>query len=86
MFEVHLSTKAKKELEQLDENLRNRIVKILEILQADPVPVRFYDVKKMVGVENTYRIRIGKIRIIYTVIWKDKVVVVSKIGFRGRVY
>ena len=86
MFEVHLSTKAKKELEQLDENLRNRIVKILEVLQLDPVPVRFYDVKKMVGVENTYRIRIGKIRIIYTVIWKDKVVIVSKIGFRGRVY
>jgi len=86
MFEVHLSTKAKKELEQLDENLRNRIVKILGVLQLDPVPVRFYDVKKMVGVENTYRIRIGKIRIIYTVIWKDKVVIVSKIGFRERVY
>jgi mRNA interferase RelE/StbE len=72
MFKVHLSTKAKKELEQLEKNLRRRIAKILEVLQLDPVPVRFYDVKKMVGVENTYRIRIGKIRIIYTVNGKIK--------------
>ena len=47
---------------------------------------RLFDVKKLVGIENTYRIRIGKLRIVYSIIWEDKVVLISRIRFRERVY
>jgi mRNA interferase RelE/StbE len=50
------------------------------------IPTRLFDVKKLAGTENAFRIRIGKIRIVYTILWKDKVILISRIGFRGRVY
>jgi len=86
MFEIHFSTKAKKELDKIEEKYRRRVGEVLRILMVDPIPARLFDVKKLAGTENTFRIRIGKIRIVYTILWKDKVILISRISFRGRVY
>jgi mRNA interferase RelE/StbE len=86
MFEVRLVTKAKKELEELEENLKNKIYKLLKTLERDPIPARIYDVKKLIGMKDMYRIRIGKVRIVYIIDWKDKIISVVRIGFRGKVY
>ncbi len=45
-----------------------------------------FDVKKLEGLKDTFRIRLGKIRIVYTIIWKDKVILVSRIEKRGTAY
>jgi len=44
----------------LKEKLRN----LFEALKSNPLPFREYDLKKLKGTENFYRIRIGGIRII----------------------
>jgi len=43
-------------------------------------------VKKLIGMKDMYRIRIGKVRIVYIIDWKDKIISVVRIGFRGKVY
>lgn len=83
MFIVELSRRARKELNLLDDE---RIGKILEHLKLDPVPAKFYDVRKLEGSIDSFRIRVGKMRILYTIIWKDKVILVSRIEKRGTVY
>jgi len=43
---------------------------LFEVLQQNPLPVRYFDLKKIAGERNTYRIRIGPYRIIYAVYWE----------------
>ena len=56
------------------------------ILQENPVPAESLDVAKMKGLPNTFRIRIGDVRILYQVMWKDLMVRVGVIEFRERAY
>ena len=83
MFAVELSRRAKKELDSINDT---RVEDVLKYLVLDPVPAKNYDVRKLEGQKDTFRIRIGKIRIMYTIIWKDKVILVSRIEKRGTVY
>ncbi|MDI6807327.1 MAG: type II toxin-antitoxin system RelE/ParE family toxin [Candidatus Aenigmarchaeota archaeon] len=85
MFRIEFSRRAKKELKKL-EKYKERIVEVLKILSLDPVPARYYDVKKLRGLKNAFRIRIGRIRIVYTINWKDKVIIIARAEFRGRAY
>ena len=80
MFIVELSRRAKKEFDEISDK---RIAEALKILELDPVPAKLYDIRKLEGLKNTFRIRIGKIRIVYTIVWKDKVILVSRIEKRG---
>ena len=83
MFAIHFSSRAKKEFADLnDKNLEN----LLKLMQVDPLPAKHYDVKKLKGLDNTFRIRIGKIRVVYTIIWNDKVVLISRIATRESAY
>jgi len=83
MFSVELSRRARKELDFLDDA---KIREVLEYLKLDPVPAKIYDVRKMEGSNNSFRIRVGKIRILYTIIWHDKAILVSRIEKRGTAY
>ena len=44
------------------------------------------DVKKLSNSKNTYRLRVGDIRVVFTVDSENKVVYVEDIGNRGDVY
>lgn len=83
MFYVELSRRARKEFNSLNDE---KIRKVLEHLKLDPVPAKFYDIRKLEGSRDSFRIRIGKVRILYTIIWNDKVILVSRIEKRGTVY
>ena len=69
MFIVELFRRAKKEL---DLSGNARIKEVLESLKLDPVPAKLYDVRKLEGSKNSFRIRVGKIRILYTIVWKER--------------
>jgi mRNA-degrading endonuclease RelE of RelBE toxin-antitoxin system len=59
---------------------------VLEALSQNPAPVPEYDVKKLTGMHDTFRIRIGEIRIEYEANWESKKIAVLAIEFRGRAY
>lgn len=86
MFRIEFSTKTKKGFDRLEEKYKKRVVDVLKILSIDPVPVRYYDVKKLVGLKDTFRIRIGKIRVVYVIDWKNRVIIIARIAFRRKAY
>jgi len=67
MFSVNPGNKAKKFLKSIDKNIREKIDSVFETLEKNPWPAQEYDVAKISGMEDCYRIRIGKIRINYHV-------------------
>ena len=86
MFQVILSQKARKSIKKLPNHHKRRIVELLLIFRENPVPAEYYDIKKLKGYVDTYRARIGNVRIIYEILWNDKKVNVLLIEPRERAY
>ena len=85
MYFVELSVRAQKFLKKLEKNIKERIEKRLKNLEKNPVPSD----SKFIGRENSesiFRYRIGKYRILYKVKEKEKIVLVTKINKRDRIY
>jgi mRNA interferase RelE/StbE len=55
----------------------------IELLVENPFPPR---ARKMVGVANHYRIRVGEYRIVYQVFSDYLLIEVVRVGFRRDVY
>lgn len=70
----------------MPEHYARRILLALEALRQNPAPAPEYDVKKLAGLRDTYRIRLGEIRIEYKVDWEFEKISVLAIEFRGRAY
>jgi len=51
-------------------------------LKLAPLPVKEYDLKKISGTDNIYRIRISDYRIIYAIYWDKKEINVLRIARR----
>ncbi|CAD6493564.1 MAG: hypothetical protein LAKADJCE_00542 [Candidatus Argoarchaeum ethanivorans] len=66
--------------------IENVLKKAIFILKTDPIPIRPLDIAKLKGEKNKYRIRKGKFRIIYEVIWEQKLILIHRIDFRGDIY
>ena len=96
MFTIAFSSRAKKEYDRLQNSprmhisevgaKRGKIKEIFKMLAIDPVPARVCDVKKLRGLENTFRIRMGRMRIVYTIVWEDKTILISRISHRESAY
>ena len=86
VFDVKVKRRAFKALEQLPRDYRLRVLEALDELSTNPIPFKRYDLKKLKGYKDTFRIRIGDIRIIYTIDWDSKNIIVHYIGPRERAY
>jgi mRNA-degrading endonuclease RelE of RelBE toxin-antitoxin system len=86
LFEVIISQKARKSIKRLPERYKRRIIQLLLIFRENPVPAEYYDIKKLRGYTDTYRARIGDIRIIYEILWNQKRVHILLIEQRERAY
>ncbi|MCW4048744.1 MAG: type II toxin-antitoxin system RelE/ParE family toxin [Candidatus Bathyarchaeota archaeon] len=86
MFQVITAPRARKALKKLPERYRRRIIELLLIFRENPVPAEYYDIKKLKGHTDTYRARIGDIRVIYEIIWDSKKVHVLLIKRREKAY
>ncbi len=86
MYRVVLTKRAIKGLEKAPEHIRKRVFEAVEALQRTFAPVKLFDVKKLKGIADTFRIRIGDWRIIYEFHRKESMIVVLDIAPRGGVY
>ncbi|MGH9878140.1 MAG: type II toxin-antitoxin system RelE family toxin [Nitrososphaerales archaeon] len=86
MFTVILSNRASRKIKKLPQPYLSRIKELLITLRENPIPTTTFDVAKMKGTKDTFRIRIGDIRIIYSVSWNDRSVYVLIIDWRERSY
>jgi mRNA interferase RelE/StbE len=86
LYRVVLTKKAGKGLEKAPGHVKKKAVEAIDALQESFAPVKLFDVKKLKGFDDTFRIRIGDWRIIYELRRKEKMVVVYEITTRGGAY
>ena len=77
---AELTKKAARQLDQINEPLKSRIIKALRKLEKEPPDG---DIKKLQGLDG-YRVRIGGYRILFDI--EPDVISVYKIAPRGGVY
>ncbi len=85
MFSVEFSDKAKRFLKKLDKHIASRIVDRLENLKENPVPSDAVFIGREGG-DKVFRCRIGDYRALYKLKDSEKIVLVTKIDKRPRVY
>lgn len=85
MFSVDFSDKAKRFLKKLDKHLASRIVDRLENLKENSVPSDAVFIGRE-GRDKVFRYRIGDYRALYKLKDSEKIVLVTKIDKRPRVY
>jgi len=78
-FAIKSSKKIEKQIKHLDGKMKRRLFELFLELKINPVPAGSYDVAKVSGFPNRYRIRIGPIRVIYDVEWKEKLIELFRI-------
>ncbi|XID91565.1 type II toxin-antitoxin system RelE/ParE family toxin [Paenibacillaceae bacterium WGS1546] len=84
-YSIEIYKDALKYLNKLDKPTRTRIVHSLQILADNPYNPEL-DIKKMQGITEEYRLRVGNYRVIYTLNDNILQIQVIKIGSRGDVY
>ena len=85
-FEINIKGKSLKFISSLQKHDRERLKEAILVLKKDPVPIKSLDITKIKGEKNMYRIRKGKFRIVYEVIWEQKLILIHRVDFRGDVY
>jgi mRNA interferase RelE/StbE len=82
-YTVELTSAAAKQVRKLDASARARVLRALAGLADEPRPS---GVKKLVGTDNAWRIRVGDYRVIYEIDDGIVVVVVFRVAHRRDVY
>ena len=82
-FEIRWKRSAGKELKRLPKEAIERVLTAVETLAIEPIPA---NAVKLSGAEHTYRIRIGRYRIIYNVLSRILTIEVVRVGHRKDVY
>ena len=82
-YEVVLMPTARRDLKRLPKKVQARLINAAHQLADDPRPP---GVKKLAGDENTWRIRLGRYRILYEIHDKRLVVLVVRVGHRKDIY
>ena len=82
-YSIAWKRSAAQELKRLPKEIVERILQAVERLSTEPYPS---GVRKLVGSEHTYRIRIGDYRITYSVTASALVIEIIRVGHRRDVY
>ena len=83
MYKIIFQKSAGKALEKIPNSISERILLKINTLKENPYP---QGVKKLVGSDSLYRIRIGEYRVIYSVFQQILTIEIIRIGHRKDVY
>ena len=84
---MELGRKAEKQYAKLPKKLLGKVRELFKMLEINPWPARLYDLEKLEGVNfQGYRIRLGKVRVMYAVLEDEKRIIILKIEQRKTVY
>lgn len=85
MYKIELSRKAAKFYQKTNAVTAKRLNLAFSRLAEDPF--QQYNIKKLSGeLKGSYRLRLGDMRIIYSVDEAKNIVYIEVIGFRGNIY
>ena len=82
-FEIEITRTAEKQLQGLPQKDQERLATAMLALANDPRP---RGCRKLSGYDDTFRIRVGNYRVIYSVTDTRLIVLILKIGHRREIY
>ncbi len=82
-YQIKFRASALKEILSLPEKLSSRVQVAIEALSENPRPFGYI---KLHGFENLFRIRIGDIRVVYTIEEEIRIVEIRSVGNRREIY
>jgi mRNA interferase RelE/StbE len=85
MYKVKYHKNVIKFLQKQDKTIVKKIIGFFDEIKKD-LNFKNYDVKKLKGFENSFRLRISKFRIIFTVENNELLIEVIKADSRGDIY
>ena len=85
-FEISIKKSALKFIKSLDKSQKAVILDFLLVIKDHAVPSKKYDIVKLKTFTNTFRVRFGNIRVVYTVSWNDSKILNQFIGRRKDAY
>ena len=86
MYEIVIHKKFIRKLREMERPSLDKIANLMEILKTDPIPWKNFDIRKIQGEKDMYRVRIGKYRLIYFVDKNTKMIHILKIETREKAY
>ena len=87
LYHVSVDRRAEKDLKKVPEHIIDRFSKILDELEVDPINRRpGVDTKNIKGYPNTFRIRIGDYRVLYSVDGRNHIVRITTVVHRKKAY
>jgi mRNA interferase RelE/StbE len=86
MFTLKTKRSALRKLAKIGNSQKQKIREVLLTLKNDPIPFKKADVCKLKGYDNIYRIRIGSLRLVYEILWNEKVILIHYVGPREKAY
>lgn len=78
-WKVLVAAQAQKSLHRLPRNIANRLVVILDQISVDPYSG---DIRKIKGYTDTWRRRVGRYRITYSIFVVERVIAVTDIEIK----
>ncbi len=85
-YEIIVHPKVAKSIKELPKSHRVKLSEFLDALKDNPVPFKKFDIKKLKGYMDRYRVRLGGFRLTYQIDKKEKVILVLKLERRGGAY
>jgi mRNA interferase RelE/StbE len=82
-YNIEWKHSAARELRKLPREAISRILQAVEQLATEPYP---HGVRKLIGSERTYRIRVGDYRVVYNVVSSTLIIQIVRVGHRREVY
>ncbi|WP_420632405.1 type II toxin-antitoxin system RelE family toxin [Candidatus Leptofilum sp.] len=82
-YQIEWKSSARKELRKLPKDKVQKIVEAVDSLATNPRPT---GCRKLVGSEQTWRIRVGSYRVIYNIFSSILVIEVVRVAHRKNVY
>lgn len=82
-YQIEFSKRAEKQFEALAQQIQNRLQPQIDALAHDPRPS---GIKKLEGIENQYRLRVGDYRIVYEIQDTSLLIILVRIGHRSDIY
>lgn len=79
-YTIKFEKAALKFLQKQDKSTRERLIKVIHQLPNGT------DVKKLQGYQNLYRVRVGNIRVLYSIKKTVKIINIQNIDSRGEIY
>ncbi|NJE76115.1 type II toxin-antitoxin system RelE/ParE family toxin [Thermococcus sp. ES12] len=64
-YQVLLHRNVVKNLKDAPEGVKKKFGELIEELRFNPIPSEKFDIKKIKGRKNTFRVRLGEYRVIY---------------------